>query len=263
MPVAKRFESVADFKQRRLARKQKEKYIFWGIIAGIGSIVFLSSIFYFSANTPAGNQRKIAALVVQLENAKTEQEVERIAAEIDRLEKAAKSAPSRITVEIKKPFRVYQGSNMFDVVIEDVVFLVKDDPANRIYDLNKGYVKFVIGYSYKNLGPEEGSLRLSSVAIKTDKGHIYKGGGEIERGMTVENYGIEVVYEAGIEKTGKGGFFLWVPEGIKPVELGFSVGDSAALIKLPKSLPTWSKYYPVVPDGFCDLNLYKMRIIKQ
>ena len=263
MPIVKKFESVADFKQRILARKHKEKCIFWGIMAGVGSIVCFFFLFYFSANTPAGNQRKIAALVVQLENAKTEQEVERIAAEIDRLEKASKAEQAVNKVEIKKPFSVYQGGNRFDVVITDVALLVNDDPASRMYNSNKGYVELVASYKYKNLGPREGSLSIGSLGIKTDKGHIYEKGAEMRDKRMGENYGIEVVKESGIEKTGKGGFFIWMPENVKPAELGFSAGDSWSLIKLPKSLPTWSRYYPRMPAGFCNLSDYEMRIVKQ
>ena len=234
IPVAKKLESVSEFKKRRLAQKQKEKYIFWGIMAGVGTIVFLFFIGYMSGNSAVDKQREIAVLADKLGKAKTLGEAEKIAAEIDRLEKSSKNSSSQAISEVyfKKPFSLTTESTKFKVVFTGISFY---DQANDYspgqwaavrQSAPKDKVQLKLDFTVKNLGPRDSWSPRFGGELKTEKGNMY--GGRYSPG----NGEGEMVE---IDKAIEGYVFFWIPRDCTPVEIQL-MGGINAIIKIPKSL---------------------------
>lgn len=231
--VAKRLDSAFDFKERRLAQRKKQKRIFWGVIAGIGSIILMSLLFYLEASSLGNDPGKLALLTAQLEKAKTPQEAEKIAAQIERLEENSKKTPVIQKIELNKPFKLSASGTNFKMNFDSVWFYdTKGSPFGE--DRN---VKFVVCYSYKNLGPRQGSPNIYGGELRTVKNHIY-GLRNIEGNQGYDDaiFGLAVTPASEIESSGKGLLYCWLPRNTEfPTDFDIR-GDVNGTIKLPKKI---------------------------
>lgn len=239
IPVAQSFNKADFFKRQKLARKKKEQFVFWGIIAGIGGVLGLVFITYIAigfAGSPKNNERKIAALAAKLERTSNPYEQDRIANQIDALEKEAKENPPIIDIQLNKPFRLPTQTTKFEVNF-DSVWIYKQ--YNRLG--NQTNIMFVASYSYKNLGPRVGSPDIRGGELRTTLGHIYSM--RREEGYQVETFGMVTKAENEIGKTGRGLVYCYLPNASEfPIDFDIC-GNINATIKLPQSIAFKKNYW--------------------
>lgn len=240
IPVAERLDGADNIKKRKLTRTQKERYVIWGINAGVIGIVIAAFVGYMIWNAlPSAAQRsqnKIAALTAKLEKTDNPREFDKLAAQIDELEKTAKEKQPVVKIEINKPLKLNVRGTNFKVVFDSVWFF-KDEIYGRGDKVN-----FVVSYSYKNLGPREGSVRISGGELKTTKGHIYGiRTADADRASMPELFGVAAKDASGIEETGRGIMFCHLPSTSEvPVEFNVC-GDVVSAIKMPDKIPIKAK----------------------
>lgn len=238
MPIVKKFESVADFRQRILARKHKEKCIFWGILVGLGGVICLFFFICMSrgsiSSNPENTQNKIAVLEAQRDKTESPSEYDRLTAEINRLKEKG-SLSSQIC--FNKSFIVSTKNSKFEVTFTDIGIDPYDTPSTiKKYKIN-------LYFTYKNLGPREGDIYFAKMShdcgrntyltpgeLKTEKGHIF-GTWQYSGDPYDKRNDVIAAYE--VEKTGKTFIFSFVPYGSVPAEISFG-GDTFGRLIIPK-----------------------------